>query len=175
MRLRARAKSRAFTLVEMILAVILIGILAVSAVPALGALSASREAAAAREIRRLLQVVRLTAMSSGRPTGLSISTNSELTLMQIENTGVRPAPLISPLGESRPPVSIRSQFGGSAITLARTGLGERGAVTFWFGTDGVPHSRTANGTPRRAWNSNGTIRLSGGTTVTVLRVSGAIE
>jgi len=173
--LRARAKSRAFTLVEMILVVILIGILAVSAVPALSSLSASREAAAAREIRRLLQVVRLTAMSSGRPTGLSVSTASELTLVQIESTGAPAAPLVGPLGETRPPVSIRSQFGGTSISLARTGLNETGAVTFWFGTDGLPHSRAADGTPSSAWTSDGTIRLSSGTTVTVLRISGAIE
>lgn len=175
MNLRARAKSRAFTLVEMILVVILIGVLAVSAVPALGTMAASREAAAAREIRRLLQVVRLTAMSSGRPTGLSISTTSELSFVQIERTGARATPVVGPLGEARPPVSIRSQFSGTTISLARTGLNETGAVTFWFGTDGVPHSRAANGTPRRAWTTNGTIRLSRGTTVTVLRVSGAIE
>ncbi|XVJ58128.1 MAG: prepilin-type N-terminal cleavage/methylation domain-containing protein [Tepidisphaera sp.] len=167
--------SRAFTLIEMVLAIVLVGILAVSTAPAFRTLSASREAAAAQEIRSLLQTVRLTAMASGRPTGLACSQNSLITLVQIDEVGAAPSVLKSPLGEARPTLDIASQFGRVTLTQARTGLGDEGAVTFWFATDGTPHSRTQAGAAQPAWTSDGTITLSGGTVVTVRRVSGAIE
>ena len=138
-------------------------------------LSASREGAAAGEIRRLLQVARSTAMASGRPTGLACTVSSAVTPMQIESPGTGPIQLRTPLGERAQSVSLPGLYPGVVIANAQLGSGESGSVTFWFADDGTPESRTPNGQTLAAWTSDGTITLSGGTVISVRRVSGVIE
>lgn len=171
----ATSHPRAFTLIEMVLAIVLIGILAISTAPAFRALSESREAAAAQEIRSLLQTTRLSAMASGRPTGLTCTATSVISFVQIANTDDPPTALRGPLGEARSELDLPSRFGGITVAEARTGLGDLGTVTFWFAPDGTPHSRTLAGVARPTWTADGTITLSGGEVVTIRRVSGAIE
>ena len=72
-------------------------------------------------------------------------------------------------------LSLPGQFAGVRVTTARLGSGETGGVTFWFGFDGTPQTRSSTGVLQPAWSSDGTLQFPGGTTLTVRRVSGLIE
>lgn len=162
-------------MIELVTVIVVVGILAAASAPAFSTLSASRRAAAAGEIRRHLLVVRSTAMASGRPTGLALASGSALTPMQIETPGASPVALMSPLGSRATPVSIAGLYPGTSIQSASLGSGDTGSVTFWFAYDGTPHTRSSSGTSSPAWTTDGQIAMTGGTVVTVRRISGVIE
>ncbi len=162
-------------MIELVTVIVVIGVLAAAAAPAFRTLSASREAAAAGELRRQLQVARSTAIATGKPTGLTCTTSSTITPVQIESPGTNPVALRNPLGERHAEVSIPGLYTGVTITAIRSGSGESGSMTIWFGFDGTPQSRTSGGAAASAWASDGQITLSGGTVVSIRRVTGVIE
>lgn len=167
--------ARGFTLIEMVTVIVVLGVLAASAVPAFRTLTDVRRGAALNEIKRQLAVARSTAIMSGRPTGLTIQTDSSLQLVQVPTPGAGIQPLTGPLGETTPVTSLPGRFSGVSITSATSGRGETGAVTFWFAFDGSPQSRTPSGTLSGAWTADGAITLSGGRSITVRKITGVIE
>ncbi len=168
-------KPRAFTLVELVTVVVIVGILAASAIPAFGTLSSSRQAAAGKEVARLLLVARSCAVASGRPTGVKFDTGSAITIVNIPTTGAAPAAMTDPLGQPEPTVSLPGLFNGVKIVSVVLGDSTAGNVTLWFAYDGTPQTRTSGGTLGSAWTKDATIALTGGGTLTVRKGSGLIE
>ncbi len=165
----------AFTLLELAVTTAVIGVLAASAAPAFSTLADSRERAAAAEVRRMLLTARSTAIAGGRPTGLRLTADSGAGLVQIAAVGAAPAALVGPGGTAEPERSLPGLFGGVVVASARLGGGDTGAVTFWFGFDGTPQTRSTSGTLQAAWTGDGTVTFPRGAAVTVRRITGLIE
>lgn len=170
-----RQSRPAFTLLELAVTTVVIGVLAVSAVPAFSTLADSRERAAAAELRRMLLTARSTALAGGRPTGVRLTADSTVSLVQIATAGAAPGALSGPGGTAEPERSLPGLFGGAAASSAQLGSGDSGAVTFWFGFDGTPQTRSTSGTLQSAWTGDGTVAFPRGTVVTVRRITGLIE
>lgn len=165
----------AFTLVELMTVVVIVGILAATAIPAFGTLSSSRRAAAGKEVARLLLVARSCALASGRPTGLKFDAGSALTLVNIPTTGAAPTAMVDPMGQPEATVALPGLFDGVNVLSVVLGDSTSGNVTLWFAYDGTPQTRTSGGVLGSTWASDATITLTGGGTLTVRRGSGLIE
>jgi prepilin-type N-terminal cleavage/methylation domain-containing protein len=167
---------RAFTLLEVSVVIIVIGIVAVTVVPAFNSLAAMRQAAAAEEVERRLVMARSLAVSEGRPIGLHIDPSTDIVqLYTIPAAGAAPTILTMPDGQPDPGLSLVATYPGSDITSAVGGDGAVGAVTIWFGYDGSPELRTSTGTLTGPWTSDAVITLAGDNTVTIRRMTGMVE
>lgn len=164
-----------FTLLELAVTTVVIGVLAASAIPAFSTLAETRERAAAAEVRRLLLTARSTAAMQGLPTGLAFSEGSCVQPVQITTVGGAPSAQTGPGGAAEPARSISGLFGGVQIASVQLGSGASGNVTFWFGFDGAPQTRSAAGVLQSAWTGDGTVTFPRGAIVTVRRISGLIE
>lgn len=169
------AHPRAFTLIELVTVLTLMGIVAASALPALSTLNSTRLGAAGAEIKRTLQRARSTAAASGRPTGVRISSSSNLTMVQIPTVGAGVSTLTSLFGTPEPVISLPNRFSGARLSRSALGSGETGDVTFWFRFDGTPQSRSNTGVLGATWTADGSVEVNGGPRITVRRVTGAIE
>lgn len=134
---------RAFTLVELMFVVVLMGILAASVIPAMGNVIQMRSGAARDEVSRMFQFARSQAMSVGSPVGVRIdSEQSTLELVGIDGAG-DVAVLEDPLTTRPRRISIRDSYPGASITDV-TGIAA-GNTAVWFDYDGTPHARSNDG------------------------------
>lgn len=162
-----RVRTRAFSLVEALAVIVIMGILAAATLPAFDSLSAARHAAAADEVGRLLAAARSHAMTTGQTTGLGVSTSdSTVQLWTIETSGASPTP-----PDELSPASRHGSFGDSEILSASI---ESTDDTIWFRHDGSPRLRDSSG-DAGAMTTDADIALTGGWTVTVRAGSGMIE
>lgn len=174
---RSTTSRRAFTLLEVTVVVLLIGILAAAVVPALGTMDAARGAAAHREVARLLNVARERAMSSAEPTGVEFDLASQaMKMVRLASPGDSPSVAPSPLGSAREAVVVSSLFPGVRISSINLG---GGASTLWFSNDGTPQTRGPGGVLIAPLASDASVELRRGTlvvgTVWVRAVTGLVE
>lgn len=166
---------RAFTLLEMGVVVIVVGIVAVTVVPAWNSLNGTRQAAAGEEVERRLVAARSQAVSEGHPIGLHLDPATDtIRLYTIATTGAAPTVLTMLDGQPDPGVNLATVYPGADITSVINGAGVAGAATLWFGFDGAPELRTAAGVLTGPWTSDATITLAGGNTVTIRRTTGMV-
>lgn len=146
MNLRTRqplSAARAFTLVELMFVVMLMGILAVSVIPAMGNVTQMRAGAARDDLSRTLEFARSQAMSIGQPVGVRIDPEeSTLELVGIDSVG-EIIVLNDPLTTKPRIVSISDSYSGAEIT-GLDGVEDDNAV-IWFDFDGTPHTRSGDG------------------------------
>lgn len=172
---RGAGLTRGFTLLELTIVILVLGIIALTAVPALSIAREARAAGAAEFIERRLLDARARAVARGRPTGLHLDPGlGTLRALEIETPGGSPAPAQTPLGEVEPAASVREHFPDATFTLVG-GDGVTGAQTLWFAFDGTPQSRSPGGALLLPWGQDAVVSVSGGGVVRVVRVSGAIE
>jgi prepilin-type N-terminal cleavage/methylation domain-containing protein len=168
--------ARGFSLLEVSLVLIVMGITAAGVIPALRTIDETRRYGAAEEVERRLTLARARAIVLGRPVGVSIDPSSEtLRMMTITSPGAAPGPLAGVLGEVEAEVLIASLYPGCEIVSCASGGASTGAQTIWFDVDGTPHTRSAAGVRQGAWSSDATIVTSGNQTITIRRLSGAIQ
>lgn len=169
-------RARAFSLVELAVVVLITGLLAVLAVPALSIGNQARQSAAAQEVSRRLELARSRAMATGHPHGLMLDCDTEsIQIMRIASSGATPTPALGPGGAAEPAADLSTLYGGCQLLTFRGGDGSTVRGTIWFGASGVPELRSASGTLTGAWSSDATLALTGGHTITIRRLSGAIE
>lgn len=170
----ARAR-RGFTLLEMAIVTMVMGILAAAAIPALRSVDDTNAAGARSEIERQVVLARSCAFASGIPHGIHFDVSkSSFQQMQIESAGQAPAASRDALGNPTPEIVLSSRFAGAAITAFVNGDSSTGTGTLWFGYDGAPQIRNSNGALAGTFVSTAVVSLSGGFVVRI-STAGAID
>lgn len=165
----------AFTLVELMIVVVLMGIVAASVIPAIGSVQGMREGAARDEIGRMLEVTKARAIASGAPCGLQIDLNeSSLTIVRLSEAGSI-EDLTDPLTLQTRSVVLPSVYSGVTLEAFANGDGVIGSGTIWFNYEATPHTRTSGGAMEATNSSDAMIELSSGQQVIVHAYSGVVE
>ncbi|MCW5777681.1 MAG: prepilin-type N-terminal cleavage/methylation domain-containing protein [Phycisphaeraceae bacterium] len=168
--------SPAFSLLEVAVVIVIVGILAVGVIPALGSTTGARQAACAREVHRLLTHARTFAMTTGQPSGvIADASSSTLTSVYIPTGSMSVAPLRTSTGATVDPLVLSSSFPNVEILSCVGGDGSTGLIRLWFSHSGIPQTRDAGGTLTGSFTQDASISLTGGFTISVRRVSGLVE
>lgn len=160
-----------YTLVELIAVMVLVSIAAASVAPVMGVVERSRQAGAKDEIERRLLMVRSHAMTTGRPSGVRFDLAAQTAgAYEILAPGGAPVKMAMQGGDE----SAESMFAG--VEIVDADLDPADAYdTIWFAHDGTPHYRTGGGAMVGGLTQDAAISVTGGGSVTVRMVSGAIE
>lgn len=165
-----------FTLLELSVVIIVMGLMSMAVVPALRTIDETRRIGAAEDVERRLVNARSKAMVMGRPVGVLLDPVAETArTMTIASPGAAPAPMAGVMGEVEAAASIRALFPGAEIVSVVSGSGATGSQVIWFDFDGTPHGRNAGGSRLGAWTADGVVTMSGGYSIRIRRESGGIE
>ena len=168
--------NRAFTLLEMSVAIVVVAVIAVTVVPAWSSLTSTRQAAAAEEVERRLVAARSQAVSEGRPVGVYVDPATDSTLnYTISASGGTPSVMTNFDGQADSAFLVAATYPGAEITSVVGGSGVGGAQILWFGFDGSPELRTSTGTLTGPWTQDAVITFAGGYQVTVRRRTGTVS
>jgi len=171
----SRTSRVAFTLLEAMVVVIVVGVLAATAVPAMNVLAGMNRAAATSEIARNLELARARALATGRPSGVKFSVfDQTMSQVWIATSGGTPAAARSQLGTASEDIRF-GDFGSAALESYTGGDGITSEGTIWFAADGTPHSRTSGGVLLSPWTGDASIKVEDETAVTVRRISGVVK
>lgn len=158
-----------FSLIELVVVIMLLGILVVLAVEKITSVSSLYAPLAADELRVNLRYIRNLAISRERATRVifSIASNSYAVAIYDTNVPGNYAAAVNPVSQSPWVVDVDERFPGVALSNVNIG----GSNTLYFnGTNGVPCYHT--NTPLMA---NGTIVFNSGLTVTIVPDTGYVE
>ncbi len=172
---KRRQVQAGFTLLELTVVMVIVGIVSVSALPALDRLSETERAAAAAEVRASLRSARSHAMALGDPTGLSVDPSTESIALVWIAPGNSPSALLDPLGTPEVPVDLSALFTAAGVDSVVMPDGSATAGTIWFSEIGTLELRDTDGSYIGPATTNGSITLDGGTTITVERRTGLIQ
>lgn len=168
-------RTAGFTLVELLLVVVLMGILAASVVPAMDNLSTIREGAARDDVARMLQLTRARALASGTPNGLRVNLgDSSLELVRVPSGGGVSA-ATDPLTGNERGLDIDSTYQDVTLASMINGDGVQGDGVVWFDYTGAPHTRNANGNFVSSNTENVILSLSSGAQVIVYPRTGLVD
>lgn len=155
---------------------IIVGILAATVAPAFSTIDGARQSAASSEIARIIGVSRSYAMLTGEPAGVLIDPLADtIELTRIPSGSATPGPMLDAMGNNRPAVSITDRFPQVEILSFVDGQGSSGSGSVWFGFDGVPEIRDADGVLIDTADQSSVITTTGGEVVSVRPNSGLIE
>jgi prepilin-type N-terminal cleavage/methylation domain-containing protein len=166
---------RAFSFLETMVVVVIIGIIAATATPAFSLLRNARRVDSAQEVERTLLLARSLALATGRPTAVEFSANN-MRILTINSLGTSPTPVLAPdgstRGSTRPDQGRRDPW----ITSLTDGAGNTTTTTTaWFGIDGTPELRDTSGTRIGPWTTDMSIRIDNTFTITVRRITGSVQ
>ncbi len=167
--------AHAFTMIELMVVVILMGIVAVTIMPAMDNVRLMREGAARDDVMRLLELARARAMAVGAPHGLSIDLeSSSFTLVHITGSG-EVETVIDPLTDQSRSLSLPVTYPGVMIDSMMNGDGETGSGIVWFDFESNPHTRDLDGGFVSLNDEDVIIGLSSGETVVIHAFTGVVE
>ncbi len=139
---------RAFSLIEVLMVIVIIGVLAAVVTPGVGSLERQRQDSAFDEISRSFRYARATAMACGAPTGVRLRTGTgvRMDVVQIDPDTSTLGAAPGPLGEDAPTRYLELEIPSLAVVSMTNGDGtSSNDETFWFRFDGTPHTRTVGG------------------------------
>ena len=172
---RVHRSGAGFTLFELMLVVVLLGILAVSVIPAMGNVQTMRNGAARDDIARMLETTRARAMASGEPKGLRVNpSDSMLDIVEINPDGSIQT-MSDPLTGRTRSLNITTTYPGVQFEHMINGDGIVGAGIVWFDYEGTPHMRDGDGVFIGLNTQQVEIMLSSESTVVVHAYSGVVE
>ncbi len=164
-----------FTLIELTIVVIVIGVISVSSIPAFDRLSETRQAAALSEVRAVLRAVRAHALALGDPAGLYVDPSTEMIEMLWIAPGSAPGALLDPLGLPEEPVNLAQMFIDADIASVTLPDGSSGAGTIWFSNEGGLELYEIDGTYIGPGTADGVVILQGVGQITIDRLTGRIQ
>lgn len=174
--MQGRAGARAFSLLEITVVIVVMGVLSAMVVPALRTMDEARAGAAAEEIERRLVMARTNAIAMGRPVGLRIDpVAATLQQWDIKSSGAAPTVAMTGMGQADEVFNVAARYPGVRVTSLVGGNNTSGVQTIWFAYDGTPHLRTSGGTHAGVWTSDAVVTVTGGLTVRVRRGTGAVQ
>lgn len=172
---RIHASRIGFTLVELMVVVVIMGIVTVSVIPAMNNLSRMREGAARDDLMRMIEIAKGRAVASGLPHGLQVSlTDSSATIVEITSLGTIQVE-IDPLTNGNRTISIPNLYSGVTVSSMTNGDGAGGSGIIWFDFESNPHTRSAQGDFVSLNSQVASIELSSGEFVAVHPHSGMLE
>ena len=131
----------AFTLVELMVVVLLMGIVSVTVLPAMGNVQQMREGAARDEVIRFIDVAKARALASGEPVGVEVGLqSSSLSMIRVIETGGVEI-MTDPLTGGQRRVFVSAMYSGVTLEGMLNGDGSNGSGTVWFDYEGTPHMR----------------------------------
>ena len=164
-----------FTLLELMIVVVIMGIISVTVLPAMDNIRTMREGAARDDLVRMIEVAKGRSVASGMPYGLEVNlTNSVIRLVQIDDAGSI-AVTYDPLTNGERTVDLPAVYPGVTIISMINGDGTSGSGTIWFDYEATPHIRSDTGSFVALNSESATITLSSGERVIVYPYSGAME
>jgi len=164
-----------FSLVELMVVVVIMGILSASVIPAMSSVRLMREGAARDDVVRYLNFARARAMASGVEHGVQIDlANSSMTLVSIDSLGAIQTD-IDPLTGLTRTVSIADLYAGVSITSMTNGDGAGGSGTIWYDFESNPMTYDSFSSSFIVNALSATITLSSGDQVVVYPYSGTTE
>lgn len=168
-------RRHAFSLVELLVVVMLMGILAAAVAPAMSSIQLMRSGAARDDAVRLLELARARALATGMPTGLAVDlSDSSLSLVTLTDHGAVEG-VIDPLTEQGHSVVIPAVYGGVTLASMTNGDGVSGSGVIWFNYEAVPQTRASDGALVASNSDDATIRLSSSESIVVHAYSGFVE
>ncbi len=171
-RLRSRV---GFTLVELMVVVVIMGIVTVSVIPAMDNLGRIREGAARDDLMRMLEIAKGRAAASGMPHGLQVNLNdSSATIVEITSQGAIQVET-DPLTNRNRTISIPNLYSGVTMSSMINGDGVGGSGIIWFDFKSNPHTRTPQGDFVSLNSQVASIELSSGEFIAVYPHSGMLE
>lgn len=170
-----RSRSAGFTLVELMIVVVLMGIISVTVIPAMDNLSSIREGAARDDIVRMIEVTKGRAVASGMPHGLNIDlANAEISIYEMTDEGEIEVE-IDPLTNDERLLHVSSIYPGVTLSSFINGDGSFGSAVLWFDYESNPHMRNSDGTFRSLNSEPAVITISSGEQILVHHHSGMVE
>lgn len=171
----ASTRARAFTLVELMMVVVIMGIVSVTVIPAMDNVRGMREGAARDDVARLFEVTKGYAIASGKPVGLRVAlSESTLSIVTIDPAGGIVL-LNEPLTGNARTLWVEQTYPGVTLTGFTNGDGVSGDGIVWFDFEANPHTRNPNGVFKSLNDDPAVITLSSSSTVIVHAYSGLVE
>jgi Tfp pilus assembly protein FimT len=167
---------RAYTIIELLLIVVIMGIVASSAIPVMNQSVQARQGASRDEVVRLLEFARGRAIAGGVPAGVVVDTgNGTLSLVPLDSGGAI-TNIVDPIDGQSKQTNLGSEYAGVLISSMVNGDGNSGNGTIWFDFQAEPHTRNeVTGVFDAVFSQNATISLSTGTQIVVYAGSGMVE
>lgn len=170
------SRTRAFSLVELVAVMVILGVLSVAAIPSLGALSQTRKAALAVEIERRLLVCKAWASGTGEPAGLKIDTANQLiSSVRLVPGATGPTTIPGPTGDTDSGSSLFVPASFPGVSVASISTPPNSDNTIWFAHDGTPQARSSTGTLIGPLSGITRIVIADGPTVSVIPLTGVVE
>lgn len=168
--------TRAFTLLELTVVIVLMSIVAVTVIPALGVVDEARRGGATDHVERMLVLARSLAMAASEPTGVQfVLSDQTASLVRITSVGGAPVPALDALAQPAQPLELQASYPTAQILSITHGDGSSGSGTIWFRFDGEPEIRDASGVFVSLFTQDAAITLTGSRVITVARATGLVE
>lgn len=172
---RERPGRGGFTILELMVIVVIMGIVATTAIPVMNQSTQARQAASQDEVVRLLEFARSRALASGMPVGVVVDTsNSSLSLVTVDADD-EVVSVVDQLDGQDKVSDLGMMFSGVSITSMTNGDGVGGNGTIWFDFRAEPHTRDdVTGAFDSVFTQNATITLSTDAQIVVHAGSGLV-
>lgn len=165
-----------YTLIELLLIVVIMGIVATSAIPVLSQSVQARQGASRDEAVRLFEYARGRAIAGGIPSGIVVDpSSSTLRLVTLDENGTI-INILDPIDADIKQSDLSNEYAGVSINSFVNGDDSSGSGTVWFDFRAEPHTRNeTTGVFEAVFSQNATLTLSTGTLIVVHFNTGFIE
>jgi len=165
-----------YTLIELLLIVVIMGIVAVSAIPVMGQSIQARQGASRDEAVRLFEYARGRAIAGGIPSGVFVDVNNSTLRLVTLDDDESIINMLDPIDGGIKQTALSIEYAGVSISSFVNGDGTSGSGTVWFDFRAEPHTRNEiTGVFDALFAQNATVTLSTGTLIVVHANTGFVE